>query len=204
MSLKAVIQKFRKINEKIQKEQRGIYNVSFNEKKSTPINTELEAIDNAIIDYVIHYVKGFHRTRNDRGIGAEHIKIHLEQESEGQITIEELLNLGNSIRAYLKIFKEPFMDEKGGKVFEWENNNRMRFRAVTDKIKGEGDNFHSTPSDELIITFYSDRNLKERMEFKNPLVKEYYKTKDVNSIQENNQTHQTKNSNKYKLKRNKL
>ncbi|QOR03931.1 hypothetical protein [Campylobacter cuniculorum] len=85
------------------------------------------------------------------------------------------MNLGNSIRAYLKIFKEPFMDEKGGKVFEWENNNRVRFRAVTDKIKGEGDNFHSTPSDELIITFYSDRNLKERMEFKNPLVKEYYK-----------------------------
>ncbi len=31
------------------------------------------------------------------------------------------------------------------------------------------------------------------MEFKNPLVKEYYKTKDINSIQENNQTHQTKN-----------
>ena len=114
------------------------------------------------------------------------------------------MNLGNSIREYLKTFKEPFIDERNGKIFEWENNNRVRFRAVTDKIKGEGDNFHSTPSDELIITFYSDRNFKERMEFKNPLVKEYYKTKDINSTQENNQTHQTKNSNKYKFKRNNL
>ena len=64
---------------------------------------------------------------------------------------------------------EPFIDierNKSAKLFEWENNNRVRFRAVTDKIKGEGDNFHSTPSDELIITFYSDRNLRKEWNLK--------------------------------------
>ncbi|WP_276882890.1 hypothetical protein [Campylobacter cuniculorum] len=108
---------------------------------------------------------------------------------------------------------EPFIDiegNKSAKLFEWENEENIRFRAVTDmnhKIvtKGEGhSNTPLSPFDEIIITFYSDRNFKERMEFKNPLVKEYYKTKDINSTQENNQTHQTKNSNKYKFKRNNL
>ena len=102
---------------------------------------------------------------------------------------------------------EPFIDiegNKSAKLFEWENDKGIRFRVATDKIKGEGLIPPLSPFDEVIITFYSDRNLKERMEFKNPLVKEYYKTKDVNSTQENNQTHQTKNSNKYKFKRNNL
>ena len=83
------------------KEKRGIYNVSFNEKNSTPINAELEAIENAIIDYVVHYVKGWHNERRDKGRGAEHIRLHLEKGSEGEISLEELLNLGNSIREYL-------------------------------------------------------------------------------------------------------
>lgn len=48
------------------KEKRGIYNVSFNEKKATPINSELEAIENAIIEYVIHYVKGWHNIKETR------------------------------------------------------------------------------------------------------------------------------------------
>ncbi|EAL0498803.1 hypothetical protein CGO85_08920, partial [Campylobacter upsaliensis] len=81
-----------------------MYNVSFNEKNSTPINAkmpinaELEAIENAIIDYVVHYIKGWHNERRDKGRGAEHIKLHLEKGSEGEISLEELLNLGNSIR----------------------------------------------------------------------------------------------------------
>ena len=156
------------------KEKRGIYNVSFNEKKSTLINTDLEAIENAIIDYVVHYVKGWHNIKRDKGVGAEHIKLHLEPNSQGQITLEELLNLGNSIREYLKMFKEPFDDGRGGKVYEWENNEGVRFRIATDKIKGEGPIPPLSPSDEIIITFYSDRNLNQQMEFKNPKVKEYY------------------------------
>ncbi|ELU5093074.1 hypothetical protein SB881_001380, partial [Campylobacter upsaliensis] len=129
-------------------EKRGIYNVSFNEKNSTPINAELEAIENAIIDYVVHYVKGWHNERRDKGRGAEHIKLHLEKGSEGEISLEELLNLGNSIREYLKIFKEPFDDGRGGKVFEWENDEGVRFRIATDKIKGEGLIPPLSPSDE--------------------------------------------------------
>ncbi|EAJ4317941.1 hypothetical protein ACHPPE_001246 [Campylobacter upsaliensis] len=161
------------------KEKRGIYNVSFNEKNSTPINAELEAIENAIIDYVVHYVKGWHNERRDRGRGAEHIRLHLEKGSEGEISLEELLNLGNSIREYLKIFKEPYKDSNDARVYEWENNESVRFRIVTDTnyklIKGEGhSNTPLSPSDEIIITFYSDRNLNKQMEFKNPKVARYY------------------------------
>ena len=126
------------------------------------------------------------------------------------------MNLGNSIRAYLKIFKEPFIDKDNRKIYEWKNKQDVGFRVVADKMSNRysqktiekyqrgGSQLPLSPFDDIIITFYSDRNLKERMEFKNPLVKEYYKTKDINSTQENNQTHQTKNSNKYKFKRNKL
>ncbi|EEA8818661.1 hypothetical protein G4F72_001431 [Campylobacter upsaliensis] len=167
------------------KERRGIYNVSFNEKNSTPINAELEAIENAIIDYVVHYVKGWHNERRDKGRGAEHIKLHLEKGSEGEITLEELLNLGNSIREYLKIFKEPYKDSNDARIYEWENNESVRFRIVTDTnyklIKGEGhSNTPLSPSDEIIITFYSDRNLNKQMEFKNPKVARYYANQTKN------------------------
>ncbi|EFO9375878.1 hypothetical protein HL734_001081 [Campylobacter upsaliensis] len=170
---------------KLRLEKRGIYNVSFNEKNSTPINAELEAIENAIIDYVVHYIKGWHNERRDKGRGAEHIKLHLEKGSEGEISLEELLNLGNSIREYLKIFKEPFDDGRGGKVFEWENDEGVRFRIATDKIKGEGLIPPLSPSDEIIITFYSDRNLNEKMEFKNPKVKEFYENKEKSKNSQN-------------------
>lgn len=171
----------------INKEKRGIYNVTFNEKKSTSIDTDLETIENAIIDYVVYYVKGYHNPYRDRGLGAEHIKLHLEPNSEGQISLEELLNLGNSIREYLKNFKYPFIDEKGAKIYEWENKEKTRFRVITDRINENnlkkiteeyqrgGPQLPLSPSDEQIITFYSDRNLSQRMEFKNPKVKEYYK-----------------------------
>ncbi|HEC1546158.1 TPA: hypothetical protein R1X38_000998 [Campylobacter upsaliensis] len=168
-------------------EKRGIYNVSFNEKNSTPINAELEAIENIIIDYVVHYIKGWHNERRDKGRGAEHIKLHLEKGSEGEISLEELLNLGNSIREYLKIFKEPYLEDlnKDGKVFEWENDEGVRFRIATDKIKGEGLIPPLSPSDEIIITFYSDRNLNEKMEFKNPKVKEFYENKEKSKNSQN-------------------
>ncbi|STQ88912.1 BspA family leucine-rich repeat surface protein [Helicobacter pullorum] len=160
------------------KEKRGIYNVSFNEKKATPINSELEAIENAIIEYVIHYVKGWHNIKRDKGRGAEHIKLHLQQGSEGEITIEELLNLGKSIREYLKIFKEPFLEDenKSGKVYEWQDKNGIRFRVATDINREEGLIPPLSPSDEIIISFYSDRNLNQKMQFKNPEVEAYYST----------------------------
>ena len=114
-----------------------------------------------------------------KGRGAKHIQIHLDENSEGQITIEELLNLGNSIRTYLSIFKEPFIDNRDAKIYEWQNNNGVRFRAVIAEIGG-GTNLPShTNSNEQIITFYFDRNLKQykgydRMKFQNPQVEKYY------------------------------
>ena len=181
------------------KEKRGIYNVSFNEKNSTPINTELELIENAVIEYVIHYVKGYHSKQRDKGYGATHIKLHLEESSKGQITIEELLNLGNSIRKYLKEFKEAFIDEKKAKIYEWQDKQGIRFRIVSKMFKtgispcdnctathtltNQGTN--ATSIAETIITFYSDRNIKERMLFKNPKVTLFYESKELNKQLEN-------------------
>ncbi|MGI0405899.1 hypothetical protein ACRE1U_01050 [Helicobacter himalayensis] len=170
------------------KEQQGIYDVTYGNKNATPIFKDIESIEDAVIEYIAMYVRGYHSKRNDRGFGAEHIKLHLEKGSEGEVSIEELVNIGNSLRAYLKQFKEAFIDDRGAKVYEWENDDKTRFRIVADTIrenKGEGDNCHSTPFASAIISFYSDRNLNEKMKFKNPKVAEYYenlKHKNVKTI----------------------
>lgn len=155
------------------KEITRIYNVAKNNKNATPIKTDVEIIENAVIEQVIMYVRGYHNLERDKGLGSEHIKLHLEKESKGEISLEELLKLGQSIRNYIKIFNKPFIDNNGAKIYEWENNKNVRFRAIVDKQKG-GPQLPLSPSTEQIITFYSDRNLK-RMIFKNKEVEEYYK-----------------------------
>ena len=164
------------------KEKRGIYNVTYNGKFSTPVYKDLTTIDDAI-----KYAKG------DKSKGAKHISIrHLNDESkEGYVTRQELLNLGENIRAYLKENKEPFIDKRGGHIYEWEDKDGVRFRAVIGQAKRESDDRSITstlkPTDEAtksgiipnsslyssndIITFYSDRNLKEPMKFENPKLK---------------------------------
>ena len=130
------------------------------------------------------YVKGWHNIRRDKGIGARHIKAHLEKDSEGYITIDELLNLGNSMREYLKIFKEPYLEDKDktGRVFEWQNKEMVRFRVAIDD-REEGLIPPLSLSNKVIITFYSDRNLNEKMIFKNPKVEEYYSNLDIESVE---------------------
>lgn len=197
--MKEIFGKFKNQNQKllnkvddikndINNEKRGIYNVTFNNKNATPIKTDLEIIEDAIIAEVIMYVKGFYDRRRDKEMGAKHIQIHLDENSEGQITIEELLNLGNSIRAYLSIFKEPFIDNRDAKIYEWQNDNGVRFRAIVDKFKRKNNPSHQElggpqlplpPTHDAIITFYSDRNFKQykgydRMKFQNPQVENYY------------------------------
>ena len=172
------------------KEQRGIYNVTFNAKKATALRTDLEIIEDAVIKEVTMYVKGYHDKRRDKGLGAEHIKFkHLENpQKEGYIEIKELLNLGNHIREYLAIFKEPFIDEKGARLYEWENEAGVRFRVVVDNPKSsmsscdnctathtltnQGTNATSIAG--VIITYYSDRNATNKMLYKNPKVQDYY------------------------------
>ena len=163
-------------------EKRGIYNVTYNGKFSTPVYKDLTTIDDAI-----KYAKG------DKSKGAKHISIrHLNDESkEGYVTRQELLSLGENIRAYLKENKEPFIDKRGGHTYEWEDKDGVRFRAVIGQAKRESDDRSITstlkPTDEAtksgitpnsslyssndIITFYSDRNLKEPMIFENPKLK---------------------------------
>lgn len=161
--------------DKAKQEQRGIYNVTFGDEKATPIFKDIEAIEDAVIEYIAMYVKGWHNVRRDKGAGAEHIKLHLEKGSQGEISIEELVNVGKSLREFLKNFDEPFIDKNGAKVYEWENDGSVRFRVITDKHKGEGhSNTPLSPSADVIITFYSDRNLNKQMEFKNPRVEAYY------------------------------
>lgn len=161
--------------DKAKQEQRGIYNVTFGDEKATPIFKDIEAIEDAVIEYIAMYVKGWHNVRRDKGAGAEHIKLHLEKGSQGEISIEELVNVGKSLREFLKNFDEPFIDKNGAKVYEWQNDNGVRFRVITDKYKGEGhSNTPLSPFADVIITFYSDSNLNKQMEFKNPRVEAYY------------------------------
>ncbi|PAF46320.1 hypothetical protein BKH46_08005 [Helicobacter sp. 12S02634-8] len=160
----------------MRKEQLGIYNVTFNEKRATPIQADIELIEEAIIESIVMYVRGFHNRKKNKGLGAKHIKLHLEKDAQGYISIEELVNLGKSIREYSKLFKESFTDKNGAKIYEWENENRVRFRAVIDKILPDlvATHLANLPSSNQIISFYSDRNLNKPMGFKNPLVAKHY------------------------------
>lgn len=162
--------------DKNKREKRGIYNVTFNDKKATPILKDIEAIENAAIEYIAMYIKGWHNIKRGKGKGAEHIKLHLREGSQGEITIEELVNIGHSLREYLKIFKEPYLEDenKTGKVYEWQDDKGVRFRVAVDTYKGEGLIPPLSPFADVIITFYSDRNLNEPMKFKNPKVEAYY------------------------------
>lgn len=147
------------------KEARGIHNVTFNDKKATYIKTDLKNVDSAI---------RYANTNRDKG--AKHIKIrHLTDKTKlGYITNEELVNLGNSLREYIKINKEPFIDNNGARIYEWENREGVRFRVVVDSSRRDATTAElpqPTATDD-IITFYSDRNLNEPMNFKNPKLKQ--------------------------------
>ena len=148
---------------KLDKEKRGIYNVTFNEKRATPVYKDIDLIEEAV-----RYAKG------NKEKGAKHIKIrHLtDKDQEGYVTNDELLNVGKNMREFLAKYKEPFMDKRGASVYEWENQDGVRFRLVIDNIKRQRDGTdpklpRPLPLDD-IITFYSDRNLNENMIFKNP------------------------------------
>ncbi|MGG7047970.1 MULTISPECIES: LPD23 domain-containing protein, partial [unclassified Campylobacter] len=152
------------VKDATQKQKRGIYNVTHNNKKATYIKQDLQSVENAL-----RYAKG------DKSKGAEHIKIRHMSDSKrfGYVSNDELLNLGESIRKYVTKYGEPFIDDKGGRVYEWADKDGVRFRLVVyEKRAGVGStpDITSTSPYESIITFYSDRNIKKPMEFKNPKV----------------------------------
>ena len=148
-----------------QKEKRGIYNVTYNNKVATYVKQDLDQIEGAL-----RYARG------DRSEGAKHIKIrHLNNEgSEGYVSKKELLDLGESMRKYLAKYKEPFINKRNARAYEWQDDKGVRFRLVASN-KSAGTPYTAElprPADfEDIITFYSDRNLKKPMEFENPKVR---------------------------------
>lgn len=166
-------------------EKRGIYNVTYNGKNATQIKQDLDNINDAI-----KYERG------NIGKGAKHISIrHLDDENKaGFVTKEELLNLGENVRNFIKEHKEPFVNKKNARIYEWEDDKGVRFKLVVSNKNGEGRGLPLgksqdvssitndlrpatkkglSPSGSLddIITFYSDRNLKEPMKFENPKLK---------------------------------
>ena len=166
-------------------EKRGIYNVTYNGKNATQIKQDLDNINDAI-----KYERG------NVGKGAKHISIrHLDDESKaGFVTKEELLNLGENVRNFIKEHREPFVNKKNARIYEWEDDKGVRFKLVVSNKNGEGRGLPLDKSQDVssitndlrpatkkglspsgslnnIITFYSDRNLKEPMKFENPKLK---------------------------------
>ena len=148
----------------LKKEMRGIYNVINNSKESTNVYKDLQKIDDAI---------KLERGSKKKG-GVVHIQKHLDPGAKGAVTQQEVMSIGESVRGYIKKYKEPFVDNDGGKIYEWQDKDGVRFRvAVYDKIKksvGAGSTTRITTTDayESIIMFYSDRNLNGRMDFFDP------------------------------------
>ena len=85
--------------------------------------------------------------------------------------------MGENMRKFIKEHKEPFINDRKARLYEWEDDKGVRFRLVINDIKDKngGSGIHSaitsTSANDDIITFYSDRNLKEPMKFENPKLK---------------------------------
>ncbi|EOX2645312.1 PBECR2 nuclease fold domain-containing protein, partial [Campylobacter upsaliensis] len=144
----------------LEREQKGLYNVAFNGKNASLIKQDLQSVESAI---------AFMQGTRYKGAKRERIKHLTDPSKEGYVTDLEFVNLGKSIREFLKNY-EPFIDTNGARLYEWENKDKVRFRVVVNDVADMDSN--PTTATEEIITFYSDRNLKEKMNFKNPLLKD--------------------------------
>ncbi|EQB3613442.1 PBECR2 nuclease fold domain-containing protein, partial [Campylobacter upsaliensis] len=144
----------------LEREQKGLYNVAFNGKNASLIKQDLQSVESAI---------AFMQGTRYKGAKHERIKHLTDPSKEGYVTDLEFVNLGKSIREFLKNY-EPFIDTNGARLYEWENKDKVRFRVVVNDVADMDSN--PTTATEEIITFYSDRNLKEKMKFKNPLLKD--------------------------------
>ncbi|QCD53473.1 hypothetical protein [Campylobacter sp. RM16192] len=113
---------------------------------------------------------------------AKHIEIrHLSDPTkEGYVTDDELMNLGVNMRKFLVMHKEPFINKRNARIYEWVDKEGVKFTLVaTNKTSGGAlatpplffnpTDFHRLgPLIDEIITFYSDRNFKNPMKFENP------------------------------------
>lgn len=128
------------VKDTAQKEKRGIYNVAFNNKKSTIIRKDLDAIDEIIkfekgeADYV---ASGERKS----GYGALHIKKHLDTQNNGWVSKQEYLNMGQMLR------KSTMQEADNKRIYTYFNDDGVRFRVVVAIGKNK----------ERIISFYSNR-----------------------------------------------
>ena len=123
-----------------QKEKRGIYNVAFNNKKSTIIRKDLDVIDEIIkfekgeADYMAH-------GERKSGYGALHIQKHLDTQNNGWVTKQEYLNMGQMLR------KSTMEEADDKRIYTYFNDEGVRFRVVIGIGKNK----------ERVISFYSNR-----------------------------------------------
>ena len=129
------------VKDKDQKEKRGIYNVAYNDKKSTIIYKDLEAIENAI-----KFEKGFENKVTKKGFGALHIEKHLNEKNAGWVTQQEYLNMGEVVRK-----GKLNTDKYGRRSYEYYKNG-IRFRVAIG-YTGKGK--------DRVISFFSDRKPKK-------------------------------------------
>lgn len=147
----------------IQKEKRGIYNVAYNGKNSTSVYPDIDFVENAV---------KLEQGSKKRG-GIAHIQKHFEKDAKGYVTPAEMTQIGDRMREYTAKFKKPYIDADGGRLYEWQDKDGVKFRVVVyDGGVGSTTHITTTPVNDKIISFYSDRNLKKPMEFKTPALRE--------------------------------
>ena len=128
------------VKDAAQREKRGIYNVAFNNKKSTIIRKDLDVIDEIIkfekgeADYMLH-------GERKSGYGALHIQKHLDTQNNGWVTKQEYLNMGQMLR------KSTMQEADDKRIYTYFNDEGIRFRVVIGIGKNK----------ERVISFYSNR-----------------------------------------------
>lgn len=144
----------------------------YNGDKVALIYKDLEQIDEAIL-----LQKG---NKNKR------LEYTQDEAQLGFVTPDEVANIGQNVRKYIDEYGKPFEDSYTGRVYEWQDENGVKFRLVVKNLKEVGSGNSNLPSaNEEIITFCSNRNLKDDTKkhisqkewFKNPAVAERYKEK---------------------------
>ncbi|MDR0467266.1 MAG: hypothetical protein LBG67_00230 [Campylobacteraceae bacterium] len=124
----------RGIGKQLQKEQRGIYNVTFNGKNAT----EVRKADGEIIKYKLGNKDG----------GAKHIiRRHIGNGKYGEVTDKELLQMGEIVRNG-KIIDKVKTKNDGSINYGYElYKDGIRFRVIINK----------KANDEKIVSMFSDR-----------------------------------------------
>lgn len=169
-------------DEIIKKEMSDTFGVVYKGKNAALIYKDLQNLENALL-----------LEKGDKNKGGTHIRLKHTQDTtqQGFVTPDEVENIGQNVRKYLKEHKEPFIDKDGARLYEWQDEQGVNFRLVArDKVSGA--DTLPTSANEEIITFYSNRNLKDstNFKFKNPSVAKSYETEPKETPQDTPQAPQ--------------